>query len=64
MNKNIIVQENAGRVRVEMSIRQWREYEKAMRSYELAKKIARANRNADKAPVMSLQEAEDFIKSL
>ena len=54
MNKNIIVQENAGRVRVEMSIRQWREYEKAMRSYELAKKIARANRNADKAPVMTL----------
>ncbi len=64
MNKKIIVEEKDGRVRVEMSVREWRFYEKARQNYELARRIARANRQAEKAKVMSLEEAEDFIKSL
>ena len=64
MNKKIIVEEKDGRVRVEMSVREWRSYEKARQNYELARRIARANRQAEKAKVMSLEEAEDFIKSL
>ena len=35
-----------------------------MATYQLARKIARANRQADKAPIHTLEEAEEIINNL
>ena len=64
MSKHMTIEEKDGRVRVEMSARKWREYERLMATYQLARKIARANRQADKAPVHTLEEAEEIINNL
>ena len=63
-NNQMTIEEKDGRVRVEMSARKWREYERLMATYQLARKIARANRQADKAPVHTLEEAEEIINNL
>ena len=64
MNKNITIEKKDGYIHVKMSPRKWREYEKAIAAYNLARKLKRADKQCDEAPALSVKEALDIIHEL
>ena len=59
-----IIERTPGRVTVSMSTRRWNRIQKLKQAYKLANTIKRGMKQAEKAPVMTVEQAMRHIEEL